>query len=124
MYSINFPNMFSYTNTRLIQDHDAVEQNLKLLLLSDKNGLLGDPYYGMVFKRVLYENNNLILRDLLIDEIYTAIMVFMPQIRVDRKGIIITQDKDKLYARIEAVNLVDYTTNVYEVQLTTENTNI
>ena len=124
MYSINFPKMFSYTNTVLVQDHDAVEQNLKLLLLSDKRGLLGDPYYGMIFKRVLYENNNLILKDLLIDEIYTAINIFMPQVKVSRKGIKIIQERDKLFAKIEAVNLIDYTTNVYEIQLLTENTNI
>lgn len=116
--------MFSYTNTVLVQDHDAVEQNLKLLLLSDKRGLLGDPYYGMIFKRVLYENNNLILKDLLIDEIYTAINIFMPQVKVSRKGIKIIQERDKLFAKIEAVNLIDYTTNVYEIQLLTENTNI
>lgn len=123
MYSINFPKMFSYANTVLQKDHDAVEQNLKLLLLSDKNGLLGDPYYGMVFKRALYETNNIILKDLLIDEIYTAIQVFMPQISVKRKGIKITQKEDTLYATIESLNLVDYTTNIYEIQLLTENTN-
>ena len=92
--------------------------------MSDKYGLFGDPYFGMVFKRVLYENNNIILRDLLIDEIYTAIAVFMPQIKIDRKGIEIFQKEDNLWAKITCVNLLDYTTNVYEIELLTENTNI
>lgn len=124
MYSINFPKMFSYTNTILKEDHAAVEQNLKLLLLSDRQGLFGDPYYGMVFKKALYENNNIILRDLLIDEIYTAIAVFMPQIKTDRKDIEIIQKTDNLWAKIKCLNLLDYTTNIYEIQLLTENTNI
>ena len=78
MYSINFPRMVSQKGTLLKQDKEATAQNLKLLLASDKNSLLGDPYYGMVLKRALYEQNNVVLRDLLIDEIYTAIQIFMP----------------------------------------------
>lgn len=46
MYSINFPDMVSSVTTKLISDHDATVQNLKLVLLSDRGSLFGDPYFG------------------------------------------------------------------------------
>ena len=109
--------MFSNTKTLLIEDHDATLQNLKLLLGSDKQGLFGDPYYGMVLKRVLFEENNAILKDLLIDEIYTAILIFMPQIRLKRNDIKIKQDKTKIFAEITCINLIDYIQDTYQIQL-------
>ena len=46
MYSINFPKMFTSAKTLLVEDHDAILSNLKLLLASDRTALFGDPYYG------------------------------------------------------------------------------
>ena len=46
MYSIAWPNMFSGKGTKLVSDHDATVQNLKLMLLSDRGSLFGDPYFG------------------------------------------------------------------------------
>lgn len=118
MYSIQFPRMVSNTNALLVQDHEATVQNLKLALLSEKNTLLGDPYFGTNLKRFTYEQNNQILRDLVIDDIYTAIIDFMPQIRVSRSDITVTSDRAKIYANIRATNLVDYTTDLYNINLT------
>lgn len=118
MYSIQFPRMVSNTNTLLVQDHEATVQNLKLALLSEKNTLLGDPYFGTNLKRFTYEQNNQILRDLVIDDIYTAIIDFMPQIRVSRSDITVTSDRAKIYANIRATNLIDYTTDLYNINLT------
>jgi phage baseplate assembly protein W len=47
---------------------------LKLLLLSDRGSFFGDPYYGTVIKRLIFEPNNVILRDIVIDAVYTAII--------------------------------------------------
>lgn len=118
MYSIQFPRMVSNTNALLVQDHEATVQNLKLALLSEKNTLLGDPYFGTNLKRFTYEQNNQILRDLVIDDIYTAIIDFMPQIRVSRSDITVTSDRAKIYANIRATNLIDYTTDLYNINLT------
>ena len=118
MYSIQFPRMVSNTNALLVQDHEATVQNLKLALLSEKNTLLGDPYFGTNLKRFTYEQNNQILRDLVIDDIYTAIIDFMPQIRVPRSDITVTSDRAKIYANIRATNLIDYTTDLYNINLT------
>ena len=80
MYSINFPEMFNPAGTKLIQDHEATASNLRLLLASWKRSLLGDPYFGTNIKAFLYEQNNVILKDIIIDDIYVSIQQFMPQI--------------------------------------------
>lgn len=119
MYSLDFPNMFSNTKTNLIEDHEATYSNLRLLLLSEKTSLFGDPYFGTLLKRVLYEQNSVILQDLIIDEIYTAITIFMPQIRLKRSDITVTSDGVDVYATIRCINLTDYVTDLYTINLTT-----
>lgn len=118
MYSIQFPKMVSNTNTNLVKDHDATASNLKLLLAADKYSLFGDPYYGTNLKRLMFEQNNKILRDLVIDDIYTAIITFMPQLRIERKDITVTSSRAAVFAEIKAVNLLDYTTDMYNINLT------
>ena len=86
MNSIAFP-----TTTNVVKDHEASAQNLKLLLLSDRGSFFGDPYYGTIIKQLIFEPNNYILRDIVIDAIYTTILQFMPQILVKRKDITIIQ---------------------------------
>ena len=118
MYSINFPDMFTTSRTKLIKDHDATLSNLKLLLSSEKTSLFGDPYYGTILKRVIYEQNTVVLQDLIIDEIYTSILMFMPQIKLTRKDISIYSDGTDIFAKINCINLIDYTNNLYNIRLT------
>lgn len=118
MYSIGFPKMFNSTNTIVYKDHDATASNLKLLLLSEKYSLFGDPYFGTSIKKLTFEQNNRVLRDLIIDDIYTAIITFMPQIKVDRRDITVTSDNASVYVNIKVINLLDYTTNLYNINLT------
>ncbi len=118
MYSLAFPDMFTTSRTKLYKDRDATMNNLKLLLLSFKGNLLGDPYYGTNLHKIIYSNNHQILRDLIIDDIYVAIAEFMPQLKVARENILVYGDGTNLYATINAVNLLDYTTNLYEINLT------
>lgn len=118
MYSFSFPNMLGNSTSNLYSDYDATLSNLKLLLLSDKLSLLGDPYYGTNLKRLLYEQNNYVLKDLIIDDIYNAIVIFMPQVKIDRKNIIVTIRNQNLYVSLSCTNMLDYTTNLYEIRLT------
>lgn len=118
MKSINFPDMIFNTTTNIIEDHEATASNLKLLLLSDKGSLFGDPYYGTNLKKLTFEQNNQVIKDLIIDDIYTAILTFMPQLILDRKDITITSDKATVYVNIKATNLIDYTTDLYNINLT------
>lgn len=118
MYSIAWPDMVTNTHTKVISDHDATLSNLKLVLLSDKYSLLGDPYYGTSLKKLIYEQNNQVLRDLVVDDIYTAILTFMPQLIIKRRDIIVTSDKQNVYVTIKALNMLDYTTDLYNINLT------
>lgn len=117
MNSIAFPKMFNSSATLVANDYDATLSNLKLLLLSDQSGLFGDPGYGTGIKRLLFEQNTGILRDVVIDEIYTAIITFMPQIQVKRSDIKVTSDGYKIMANIKALNMLDYTTDMYNLVL-------
>lgn len=118
MYSLNWPDMFSTTYTKVIQDHEATMSNLKLILLSDKYSLLGDPYFGTNLKKLMFNQNNQVLRDIVIDDIYTAILTFMSQLVVNRKDITVTSNGANIYVAIRALNLLDYTTDLYNINLT------
>ena len=120
MKSIAFPIMLGNSSTNIIKDHDATSSNLKLLLLSDKTSLFGDPYFGTNIKKLIHDQNNIVLRDLVIDDIYTAITTFMPQIIVKRGDIKVTSDRSNVYVTIKCLNLIDYTTDLYNIKLTSD----
>lgn len=117
MNSIKFPNMFTSSRTKVVADHDATTQNLLLLLKSERGDFADDPEFGIRLKRFTYDQNDYILKDMIIDEIYTKIAVFMPQLTVDRKDITITQDRASLYVNIRAINNLDFTTDLYNLAL-------
>lgn len=118
IYSIAFPDMLSSSRMNVIEDKDATASNLRLLLLSDRKSLLGDPYYGNELAKVLYAQNGAIIRDLIVDEIYTAISVFMPQLYVARNQISVISDGTDIYTEFTATNLLDYSLNLYNIKLT------
>lgn len=117
MKSISFPKMFNTNSTNISKDFDATKQNTLLLLHSEKGELFGDPYFGIRLKRYLFDQNNYILKDIIIDEIYTQLALFMPQLNVDRRDIKITQDKATLYCRFKAVNQANFKTDIYNLVL-------
>ena len=116
--SIAFPDMLSSSRMNTVQDTSATKSNLRLLLLSNKNSLFGDPYFGTELKNVIYSQNGAIIKDLIVDEIYTAVAVFMPQLRVKRDDISVESDGIDIYASFTAFNLLNYTTDLYNVKLT------
>ena len=66
----------------------------------------------------MFEQNSQILADIVVDEIYSIILTFMPQILVQRKDINVYSDGSHIYANIRAKNMLDYTTNMYSINLT------
>ena len=122
MYSLSFPEMFSKDGTRtlIVEDHAATFSNLKLVLSTTKNSLLGDPDFGSLLKSKLFEQNTPILQDLVIDDIYTTILAFMPQLALKRTDIKVTSDDVDLFATIQCTNLIDYELDTYTINLTTE----
>ena len=118
MYSIKFPDMVSSITSKLVSDHEATIQNLKLVLLSERNTLFGDPYFGTLWRKLLYNQNNLIIRDIIIDDILTCVETFIPQLLVTRKDIQIVSDKYNIYITIKGTNLLDYQNDTYNIKLT------
>lgn len=119
MKSINYPRIFNTNKQKvnIVSDYYATLQNLKLLLYSDKGELFGDPYYGCNLKKFLYDQNDTVLKDIVIDDIYTAISIFMPQIRVERRDIILEADNITVKVTIKALNRVNFQTNLYNLVL-------
>ena len=120
MYSIAFPDMVSNTNTKIISDHEATWSNLKLLLLSAKQTLFGDPYFGSNLKKLMFEQNIQIIKQkniLIIDDIYTTILSFMPQITLKRNDIEIISNRETVYIKIKCTNLLDYQVNTYTLNM-------
>ena len=106
--SFSFPDIFTSGGTKLVYDSKATSQNLKTLLLSTKQSLLGDPNYGTNLKKLIFNQNNSILRDIVIDDIYTNIQTFLPQIDVKRNDIELVSERNTLYVNIKAKNMLDY----------------
>ena len=117
MKSIKFPNMISHNYVQTVNDEAATLQNLKLLLNSEKGEFTFDPFFGIRLKRYMFEQNNLVLRDILIDEIFEQISIFMPQLIIKRKDITIEPDNYKLYVSIKARNQKDFQLNTYNLVL-------
>ncbi len=117
MNAVQFPEMLSLNQTNVVIDKEATTQNLIALLHSYKGTMFGDPYFGVSLRRLIYESNNDILRDLVIDDIFTAIGKFMPQIRVLRDDIQVTADQNTIRVDIRAQNLLDFNFNTYSINL-------
>lgn len=117
MNSIKYPDMFNSSSTNVAQGLEASKQDLVLLLSSEKGELLGDPYFGVKVKRYYYDQNDIITRDLIADEIWSQLRVFAPQLTVLRGDVKVWGEGKTLYASVKAINNVDYTTNMYQVKL-------
>lgn len=117
MKSFNFPNIFGDTYTKTIEDHEATVSNLMLTLMSAKNELMGDPYFGTNIKKLMFEQNDTILRDIVIDDIYSAILQFVPQLQLKRSDVKIIQTRTDIVVQIKATNLIDYQTDLFSISL-------
>ena len=125
MRSIKFPKMFNTNSTNVWKSNEylsATTQNTILLLHTTRGELFGDPYFGLMLKRFMFDQNNYVLRDQIIDMIYTQLATFIPQVHVERKDITIFQDREKakLYCEFTGTNQIDYTVNTYSLVLFNE----
>lgn len=110
--------MLGSNTSKLLENKEAVKSNLWLVLSSERKSLFGDPYFGSELKRVLFEQSNTIIVDLVIDEIYTTIATYVPQVFLTRKDITITNDHTDLYATIRYIYKEDNTADLYTINLT------
>jgi len=122
MRSICFPNMFNTNSTNVWKEseyNEATTQNTILVLHTERGELFSDPYFGLMLKHYLFDQNNYILRDAIADMVYTQLAIFIPQIHVERPDIKIVQDKQKgkLICTFHGTNQIDYKTDTYNLVL-------
>lgn len=117
MYSISFPNIFASSRTNLIKDKEAIKQNIRLTLLYDRLSLYGDPYFGSILKKLIFEQGDSILRDIVIDEIYTCLNIFIPQIVIDRKDISLNIKNNTVFIDMKYYYITDKTSDMYQIEL-------
>lgn len=122
MRSFKFPKMFDSNSSRIWREDEylkATKQNALLLLQSERGELECDPYFGLLLKHYLFNQNSYILKDILIDTIYNQIAIFLPQIRVTRNSIDIFTDRKRgqLRCTFSGINQIDYTINNFNLLL-------
>ena len=122
MRSFHFPNMFAGNNANIWKTSEyleATKQNAEILLQCRRGELFGDPYFGVTLEQFLFDQNNAVLREAVIDVIYTQLALFLPQVRVNRKDISIIQDKEKgkIYCKFSGISQIDYQNNTYNLLL-------
>ena len=122
MRSYHFPDMFNSNSSNIWKSNEYLQQtkqNTIILLHCERGELFGDPYFGIMLKHYMYDQNNYILRDAIIDTIYTQLAIFIPQLKIRREDITIEQNKEKgkLYCSFSGINQIDYTNNTYTLVL-------
>ena len=129
MRSYKFPKMFKSNSSQIwLEDeyNKATKQNALLLIQSERGEFVCDPYFGILLKHYMFNQNSYVLKDMLIDTLYTQIAIFLPQIKVTRNSINIVSDnqKGKLYCRFSGINQIDYTHNTFNLLLFDETSQI
>ncbi len=129
MRSFKFPKMFNSNSSEIWLEKDynqATKQNVYLLLQTERGELEVDPYFGLLLKHYLFNQDNYILKDILIDTIYTQLAVFLPQVKVTRDSIKITRDAvtGRVYCKFSGTSQIDYTHNTFNLVLFEDAQNI
>ena len=122
MRSFKFPKMFKSNSSRIWREDEynkATRQNVLILLQSERGELECDPYFGVLLKHYMFNQNSYILKDMLIDTIYTQIAIFLPQVKISRNDIDIITDakRGRLYCSFSGINQIDYTHNTFNLLL-------
>ena len=129
MRSYKFPKMFRSNSSQIWRADEygkATRQNALLLLQSERGELECDPYFGILLKHYMFNQNSYVLKDMLIDTLYTQIAIFLPQIKITRNSVDIISDtqKGKLYCKFSGINQIDYTHNTFNLLLFDESRQI
>lgn len=122
MRSFKFPKMFKSNSSRIWRADEygkATKQNALILLQSERGEFECDPYFGILLKHYMFNQNNYILKDLLIDTIYTQIAIFLPQIKITRNSIDIVTDtlRGRMYCNFSGISQIDYTHQTFNLLL-------
>lgn len=116
--SFGFPKMFNHTTSNIVTEKEAIRKNILSLLSCERGSLFGDPYYGCQLRRYIFEQPTSIVVDLLIDEIYTAITTFIPQVYISRNDITIFAVRNTVYVELSYYLRLDNTSDLFTIKLT------
>ena len=118
MYSIGFPEIFNGSTINLYEDYAAIKSNLKNLLYSNRGGLFGDPYYGTNLKHILFDQAaDDIMKELVKDDIYEAVLSYMPQTTIKRDFIDVNIQDTFVFVSIKAINDAGVISDLMQIQL-------
>ena len=118
MYSIAFPNIFNGSTIRLYKDETAAKSNLRNLLGSNKGGLFGDSDFGTALKQIMWDQAHPdVAKELIRDEVYEAILSYMPQTTIDRDTIGVEIEDNVVKVTIRAYNDMGIYSNLLEISL-------
>lgn len=120
MNSLAFPKMFQGNSTLILKDKDATKTCVHLLVSSESGDMFGDPDFGIKLRKYTFDQNNYILKDIIIDEIYSKLTIFCPQIFLERKNITLTSEGSKLYCTVTCRSKLDFTINTFNLVLLDE----
>lgn len=128
MRSWKFPDMLNTNSSNIWKSTEHLKmtkQNAELLLGSERGELVCDPYFGAMLKHYLFNQNDPVLKDQLIDTIYDQLAIFMPQIYIRRDQIDVFQDEKKglAHCRFSGIDQITYEPNTYDLVLLTESEN-
>lgn len=122
MRSYKFPKMFNSNSSRIWQESEynqATKQNVLLLLQSERGEFECDPYFGILLKHYMFNQNSYILKDIILDTIYNQIAIFLPQVKINRSSINLISDnlRGRLYCSFSGTNQIDYTHDTFNLLL-------
>lgn len=108
--TFNFPDMLGAKTSNIITDfNSATILNIINLLSSEQGEFIYDPFYGLALKRKLFDPNDTVMVNNLIDDIVLQINTFIPQVSINRNDIVIDQTtRGKTYLRLKFMSKVTY----------------
>ncbi len=117
MYSLSFPNMIKNNQVQLVKDTDATQSNLALALLSNKRAFVYDPDFGCALGSMFFNQNNDLIPELVIDQVYSCIVTFMPQLQLSRNDITLVQSSKGVTININTKNILTNEASLYSIKL-------
>ncbi len=121
--SFTHPNMIS-NRTGMFKESthkELVMQNIKLLLNTSKGEFFGDPFFGTSIRKLLFNPNDFVIKDLVIDDIASAIAQYVKEVTVNRSDIRIEQDKrGVINIKFPVYYNIDGTNNILSISIVNE----
>lgn len=117
MRSINFP-IIQKQHSICADGCESIKQGLFLLLNTTCGELMADPQFGCGVRNRIFKANDTFNRTMIKEDIYSAIQKFAPYVRVRREDITVTsQTLAKVLVSIKATSLLDFTTDMYSIEI-------